>query len=337
MIHQISKREDYKAATVSILLNGCTTWTLTKRIEKKLDGNCARNLGAILNKSGKQHPTKQQLYGHLPPVSKTLKVRQKRHTGHCWRSKEEVISDVLQWIPSNGLGTIGRQARNTSSKFVRIQNVICGERWRIGTDGEREQNIVRKNRASSAIFLLLLLLIRVLWSICLSSSLVHLRKGHYYYYYYYYYYYLLTKFFHINVSFHWRLSDSKVPRVSRTLLSRVFNTAVVWMVSTRPPTSKSSRPFNKPLVTVPKAPITIVIIVTFLFHSFFFNSLARSKYLSFFSHSFSLSLFLWLLFYSLWIFYTSLTWWFSQKSEWQQIAPDTSNIFCFNSFVMWIV
>ena len=70
------------------------------------------------------------------------------------------------------------------------------------------------------------------------------------------------------------------------LFSTVLNNAVVWMFSTRPPTSKSSRPFNNPLVTVPKAPITIGTIVTFLFHSFF-NSLARSRYWSFFSHSFS--------------------------------------------------
>ena len=88
--------------------------------------------------------------------------------------------------------------------------------------------------------------------------------------------------------FHWKLSDSKSPQVSRTLLSilAVFNNAVVWMVSSRPPTSKSSWPFKNPLVTVPKAAITIGIIVTYMFHSFF-NSLARSRYLSFFSHSFS--------------------------------------------------
>ena len=89
--------------------------------------------------------------------------------------------------------------------------------------------------------------------------------------------------------FQWRFSDSKSPQVSRTLLSilSVFNNTIVWMVSTRPPTSKSSKPFNNPLVTVPKAPITIGIIVTFMFHSFF-NSLARSRYLlSLFSHSFS--------------------------------------------------
>ena len=88
--------------------------------------------------------------------------------------------------------------------------------------------------------------------------------------------------------FHWKLSDSKSPQVSRTLLSilAVLNNAVVWMVSTRPPTSKSSSPFSNPLVTVSNAPITIGIIVTCIFHRFF-NSLARSRYLSLFSHSFS--------------------------------------------------
>ncbi len=87
--------------------------------------------------------------------------------------------------------------------------------------------------------------------------------------------------------FHGRLSDSKSPQVSRTplIILALFNNAVVWMVSTRPPTSKSSRPFNNPLVTVHNAPITIGTIFTFMFHSFF-NSLARSRYLSFFSLSF---------------------------------------------------
>ena len=87
--------------------------------------------------------------------------------------------------------------------------------------------------------------------------------------------------------FHWSLSDSKSPQVSRTLLSilAVLNNAVVWMVSTRPLTYKSSSPFSNPLVTVPNAPVTIGIIVTCMFHSFF-SSVARSRYLSFFSHSF---------------------------------------------------
>ena len=86
--------------------------------------------------------------------------------------------------------------------------------------------------------------------------------------------------------FHWSLSDSKFPQVSRTHLRilAVLSNAIVWIVSTCPPTSKSSRPFNNPLLIVSNAPITIGTIVTFIFHNFF-NSLARSRYLSFFSLS----------------------------------------------------
>ena len=62
----------FQAAVVSILLYECTTWTLTKWLEKKLDGNYTRILRAILNKSWRQHPTKHQLYGHLPPITKTI-------------------------------------------------------------------------------------------------------------------------------------------------------------------------------------------------------------------------------------------------------------------------
>ena len=45
------KRIFFQEAVVSIVLYGCTTWTLTKRLEKKLDGNYTRMLRAILNKS----------------------------------------------------------------------------------------------------------------------------------------------------------------------------------------------------------------------------------------------------------------------------------------------
>ena len=48
---------------------------------------------------------------------------------------------------------------------------------------------------------------------------------------------------------------------------------------------KSSSPFTNLLLSVSRAPITIGINITFMFHNFF-NSLARSKYLSFFSLSF---------------------------------------------------
>ena len=93
------ERSFFQAAVVSILLYGCTTWTLTKRLEKKLDGNYTRMLRAVLNKSWRQHPTR------------TIQVRRTRHAGHCWRSKDELISDVLLWTPTYDRAKAGRPAR----------------------------------------------------------------------------------------------------------------------------------------------------------------------------------------------------------------------------------
>ena len=69
------KRSFFQAAVASILLYGCSTWTLTKRLEKKLDGNYTRMLRAVLNKS--------------------------------WRSRDELIRDVLLWIPTHGRAKAG--------------------------------------------------------------------------------------------------------------------------------------------------------------------------------------------------------------------------------------
>ena len=89
----------------------------------------------------------------------------------------------------------------------------------------------------------------------------------------------------------WSLSDSKSPHFSRTFLSILsdLSNAIVWIVSTHLLISKSSRPCTNSLVTVLRALITIGITVTFMFHSFF-SSLARSRYLSFFSFAFNFTL-----------------------------------------------
>ena len=101
----------FQAVVMSILLYGCTTWMPTKQMEKKLNGNYTRMLWAIWNKSWRQHPTKQQLYGHLPPITKTIKIRRTRHAKHCWRSRDELISDVLLWTPSHEWAKAGQPAR----------------------------------------------------------------------------------------------------------------------------------------------------------------------------------------------------------------------------------
>ena len=119
------KRSFFQAAVTSILLYGCTTWTLTKRLEKKLDGNYTRMLRAILNKSWQQHPTRHQLYGHLPPITKTIQVRRTRHAGHCWRSRDVTHTEMYSY---GSLHTAAQkqddQHERTFSSCVRIQDVV---------------------------------------------------------------------------------------------------------------------------------------------------------------------------------------------------------------------
>ena len=99
------------AAVMSILLYGCRL-----SVEKKFDGNCTRMLWVILGgkkqkkpkKLWKQHPTKQQLYSHLLPISKTIQIKQDiRDTGGGVR---KLISEILQWTASHGRG-VGQTAR----------------------------------------------------------------------------------------------------------------------------------------------------------------------------------------------------------------------------------
>ena len=134
----------FQAVVASILLYGCTTWMLTKRFEKKIDGNYTRMLRAILNKSWQQHPTKHQLYGHLPLITKTIQVRRTRHAGHCWRSRDELISDELLWTPHMAGQKQDNPLKYTYSSCVRIRDVALktGQRqWTIGKSGKRGSGI----------------------------------------------------------------------------------------------------------------------------------------------------------------------------------------------------
>ena len=144
------KRSFFQAAVVSILLYGCTTWTLTKRLERRLDGNYTRMLRAVLNKSWRQHPTRLQLYGHLPPITKTIQVRRTRHAGHCWRSKDELISDVLLWTPTHGCARVGRPARTYIQQLCEDTGCNPEDLPEAMNDREKWRETVRDIRAGGA-------------------------------------------------------------------------------------------------------------------------------------------------------------------------------------------
>ena len=90
-------------------------------------------LRAILNRSWRQHPRRHQLYGHLPPIQ----VRRTRHAGHCWRSKVELIRDVLLWTPAYGQAKAGRPARTYIQQ--RCEDTGCNPEDRPKAMNDREK------------------------------------------------------------------------------------------------------------------------------------------------------------------------------------------------------
>ena len=123
----------------------------TKRMEKKLDSNYTRMPRTILNKSWRQHPAKKQLYSYLPSITKTIKVKRTRHARHCWRSKDELISDIILWTPSHGRAKVGRPART----YIELcDNTGCNMKDLPGAMDDREgwQEMVREVCAGIAIW-----------------------------------------------------------------------------------------------------------------------------------------------------------------------------------------
>ena len=105
-------------------------------------------LREILNKSWQQQPTRHQLYGHLPPITKTIQGRRTRHTGHCWRSKVELISDVLRWTPAYGQAKAGRPARTYIQQLCEDTGCSPEDQPKVMNDRKKWQERVRDICAS---------------------------------------------------------------------------------------------------------------------------------------------------------------------------------------------
>ena len=100
-----------------------------------------RKLQAILNKSQKQHPTKQQLHGHLPPVSKTIQMRRTRYAGHCVEKQRQTHERRSPWTLSRGRACVGRPTRTYLQQLCTDWGYSRENYWKrlkIGTNRERE-------------------------------------------------------------------------------------------------------------------------------------------------------------------------------------------------------
>ena len=127
----------FQAEVVSILLYGCTTWTLTKRLEKKLDGNYTRMLWAILNKSWSNTPQGTNYTATYVPSQKPSKLDKpdmQDSAGVMYSYEPPHMAEQKQ----------DDQLEHTYSSYVRIRDVAlktCQTRWTIGKSGESGSGI----------------------------------------------------------------------------------------------------------------------------------------------------------------------------------------------------
>ena len=117
------KKGFFRAVVESVLLYGSSAWTLTKRLESKRNGTYTRILRAILNIHWSAHPSKQHFYGNLVQMTSVIKERRTRFSGHCYRTKDEVVSDLILWTPKHGKSKVGRPSKTYTKQLT--EDVDC--------------------------------------------------------------------------------------------------------------------------------------------------------------------------------------------------------------------
>ena len=141
------KRSFLQAAVVSILLYGCTTWTLTKRLEKKLDGNSTRMLLAIFNKSWRQHPHKTPTNrppAPPPPSRELSKLDEPDMQDTAREAGTSLLVMYSYGSPHMAEQKQDDQLEHTYISYVMIRDVALRtwqRRWTMGKNGERASGI----------------------------------------------------------------------------------------------------------------------------------------------------------------------------------------------------
>ena len=107
---------------------------------------------AILNKSWRQHPTRHQLYGHLPPITKIIPARRSRHAAHCWRNRDELISYIFLWTSTYVRAKAGRPTRTYIQQLCEDTGCSPEDLPEAMNDREDWRERVRDIRASGTIW-----------------------------------------------------------------------------------------------------------------------------------------------------------------------------------------
>jgi hypothetical protein len=136
-ISRKTKLAFFRACIESILLYGSETWTMKKDLQTRLDGTYTRLLMRVQNISWREHKTKAEIYGDIPPISAILTQRRARFAGHCYRAKDQIISDVIcMRLPCTSRGRrplnyIDIVARDINQQIDDLPNLMADrDSWR---------------------------------------------------------------------------------------------------------------------------------------------------------------------------------------------------------------
>ena len=121
--------------------------TVGEEARRQLHKNATCNLEQVLAATPHKTPTVRP----PAPITKTIQVRRTRHAGHCWRSRDELIRDVLLWTPTHGRAKAGRPARTYIQQLCEDTGCCPEDLPRAMNNREEWRERVRDIRATSAI------------------------------------------------------------------------------------------------------------------------------------------------------------------------------------------
>ena len=105
------KKNFFRGAVELVMLYCSPARTLSKKLERKLNGSHTIMLWVVLNLNQKTHPIIRRLYRQLPGISSVIRERRTQYAGLCYRRKDKVISDVILWDPKHGTAKVGRPVK----------------------------------------------------------------------------------------------------------------------------------------------------------------------------------------------------------------------------------
>jgi hypothetical protein len=124
-LSRVLKIKLFLATVESVLLYGCETWTMTTSTQRSLDGCYTRLLRSALDVSWKDYIPNTALYGNLPQVTTKIRERRLKFAGHCRRTKDQVVSDLVLWKPTQGIRKPGRPIKTYTNLLCDDTNLKC--------------------------------------------------------------------------------------------------------------------------------------------------------------------------------------------------------------------